>query len=801
MELLLKHDADVNKAKSDGATPLFAAAQQCAAFLPPGFWQSLILDACVFGRNHPKVSQLLVDGGADPSMAMKKTGTTPVVIAQKNGHSDVIRVVETTPGPSDKAKNDVKAAKERQEKAAAEAKADASAAKAKAKADADAAAEAAAAEKEAAEAKAKAAAEAAAAKEAEEAEEAEAAAAAAAAAAKSKTDEEKARIRKTFEKNKWVKIDDLDDADAVEFMSNIVEQSYSVGEEVITQGNDGDFFYGLETGECEVLVDGKKVATLGSGVCFGEISLIYGTPCAATIKVSKDATVWKIGRSTFEELRETDGEGLVSKSEEQKRRIDETFASCRWINFKELVNPDLLYTSLVEETRVPGEAGDLITQGERGEFFYGIEYGECDIFVGTKKVATLTAGQSFGELALMNGKPCAATVRVAKETKLWKLDSGTFKVLLMRGAQGQLARKKTFLTHVALLSTLDDKELETVADNLEQVEFQPGEAIINEGEEGDSLYIVDEGSARATKSGVEHPLMEYEKGEWFGELALIKDQKRGASVHAIGKVTALRMPRETFESFLGKCEEIVKRDAEKYELVNKQIGSSDEPETPRTAARISGSLELLHELHALPGGKECADCGEANPNWGSSNTGALICLSCSGVHRHIGPDYSKMLSVKLDAWEPHLVENMRKGNAAVNAEMEALLAPADKPTPGYDRVLLENFIHSKYVLRNFCEGGSGKVEPMPGRKDEKRSTDNIGMVVMIGVMFTTIKCVRNLGGVTACEGQIDGAPRGGATRNKPKKGKKVVRAASMQNACLSASCSRAYCSFQPNTRC
>ena len=736
-------------------------------------------------RNHPKVSQLLIDGGADPSMAMKKTGTTPVVIAQKNGHSDVIRVVEATPDPSDKAKKAENEHAKQKVAAAQKAKDNASAAKA-AQTKTDAAAGAAAAEAKAAKAKAakaKADAEAAAACLAVEAaaaaaaeeEAAAAAAAAGAAAAESKTDEEKARIRKTFDGNKWVRIDDLEDADVESLMRDTVEQSYSVGEEVITQGNDGDFFYGLEEGECEVLVDDKKVATLGNGVCFGEISLIYGTPCAATIKVSKDAKIWKMGPSTFEEIRETDGEGLVSKSDEQKQRIDDTFASCRWINFKELVNPDLLYTSLVEEIRVPGEAGDLITQGERGEFFYGIEYGECEVFVGTKKVATLSSGQSFGELALMNGKPCAATVRVAKETKLWKLDSGTFKVLLMRGAQGQLARKKTFLTHVALLSTLDDKELETVADNLEQVVFEPGEAIINEGDEGDSLYIVDEGSARATKEGIDHPLMEYEKGEWFGELALIKDQKRGASVHAIGTVTALKMPRKTFETFLGKCEEIVKRDAEKYEIMNKQIGSSDEPETPRTAARISGSLELLQELHSLPGGNECADCGEAKPNWGSSNTGALICLSCSGVHRHIGPDYSKMLSVKLDAWERHLVDNMRKGNTAVNAEMEALLKTSDKPKPGADRVALENFIHSKYVLRNFCEGGSGKIEAMPGRKDEKRSTDNIGMVVMIGVMFTTIKCVRNLGGVTAVEGQIDGAPRSGSTRNKPKKGKKVVR--------------------------
>ena len=35
----------------------------------------------------------------------------------------------------------------------------------------------------------------------------------------------------------------------------------------------------------------------------------------------------------------------------------------------------------------------------------------------------------------------------------------------------------------------------------------------------------------------------------------------------------------------------------------------------------------------LPGGDKCCDCGAPGPNWASSNTGALICLPCSGVHR------------------------------------------------------------------------------------------------------------------------------------------------------------------------
>eukprot|EP01052_Picozoa_sp_SAG31_P020765 SAG31_NODE_1576_length_7838_cov_5.738468_4_plen_100_part_00 len=45
---------------------------------------------------------------------------------------------------------------------------------------------------------------------------------------------------------------------------------------------------------------------------------------------------------------------------------------------------------------------------------------------------------------------------------------------------------------------------------------------------------------------------------------------------------------------------------------------------------------------------------------------------------------------------------------------------------------------------------------------------------MIGVVFTTIKSVKDVGGIDKVFGQIEGAPRGGETRNKPKKGKKIL---------------------------
>lgn len=625
---------------------------------------------------------------ADPSLAMKASGTTPLGIAEKNGHSDIVEIVNS--------------------------------------ADADKATEAPAQESEESEESDD---------DVEEAEPEEIRGSA-------KSDDEKKRIDDTFRASKYIIMTDVDEDEqdlAYRMMESVVLKS---GEEVVSQGDVGEYYYGIEAGQCEVLVDGNSVAKLPAGAAFGEISLIHGTPCAATIRVTEDATLWRLEAETFNDIRVRDGEGFVEKSDEVKQRIDETFATCRWIDFKTLTNPSLLYTSMMEETREPGEGGDLITQGEDGRFFYGIEDGEVEVLVNGKHVAKMGSGSSFGELALMNKTKCAATIRVTKPCRLWKLDQDTFDILLMRNANSQLGRLKSFLTHVALLSSLTNKELDSVAEQLKTVKYSANDTIIEEGDEGDSLYIMDEGTARATKQGIDDEdgepkvLMEYEKGEWFGELALMGNAKRGATIKAVDSVKCLQLPRSTFEAFMGKCEDIVKRDKEKYDMVNAALKAAEgQPETPRSQSarqkgRVDGSMDFLAELQRLPGGMNCADCGEAKPTWGSSNTGALICLSCSGVHRLIGAHNSKMLSVKLDAWEPELVENMKEGNDAVNARLEKLLKPEEKPTPGCKREALEDFIYSKYVAKNFSEGGNGKLEAFPERKDEKRSESNIGMIVM-----------------------------------------------------------------------
>jgi hypothetical protein len=167
-----------------------------------------------------------------------------------------------------------------------------------------------------------------------------------------------------------------------------------------------------------------------------------------------------------------------------------------------------------------------------------------------------------------------------------------------------------------------------------------------------------------------------------------------------------------------------------------------EPETAGEDEEVEGSAELLAQFQASAGNHACADCGRPEPSWASSNTGALVCIQCCGVHRLIGTDNSAPLSVKLDGWSKDLIANMMRGNDTVNAVLEAQLPAESKITPESDRGQVEDFIWSKYGAKSFVEGGSKTLVKMPAERagdSRQRSTSDIGTLVYAGILFITCK--------------------------------------------------------------
>eukprot|EP01051_Picozoa_sp_SAG22_P019411 SAG22_NODE_3572_length_1636_cov_1.163956_1_plen_431_part_00 len=259
----------------------------------------------------------------------------------------------------------------------------------------------------------------------------------------------------------------------------------------------------------------------------------------------------------------------TEKTPEQCERIEKAISGNLLFDGVEGAQKEELFSLMFEKTIAVGDK--IIVQGEPGDNFYIIDQGECDVYVeGPGKVASLSAGDSFGELALMYNAPRAATIEATAPSSLWAMDRMTFRSMLFEKANSKRETYKTFLGKVSLLEPLEPYEREKIADVLEEVSYTDDEEIIKEGDPGESLYILEEGSCVATKliDGEQKVVKEYAVGDFFGELALLTDQPRAASVKAKGPVKCVMIGRKPFTRLVGQCDDILQRNQELYDSVN-----------------------------------------------------------------------------------------------------------------------------------------------------------------------------------------------------------------------------------------
>lgn len=105
--------------------------------------------------------------------------------------------------------------------------------------------------------------------------------------------------------------------------------------------------------------------------------------------------------------------------------------------------------------------------------------------------------------------------------------------------------------HSFLFNSLDDHDLNTVLDAFEETKFSAGENVITQGEQGDVLYLVETGEldcVKKLKQNDEQPtwLKAYYPGDAFGELALLYNAPRAASIIAKTDCVLWALDRETF---------------------------------------------------------------------------------------------------------------------------------------------------------------------------------------------------------------------------------------------------------------
>ena len=101
------------------------------------------------------------------------------------------------------------------------------------------------------------------------------------------------------------------------------------------------------------------------------------------------------------------------------------------------------------------------------------------------------------------------------------------------------------------MQNMDHYERSKLADAVKEIKFNKGDEIIKQGTPGDAFYILVDGFAKATKNGNEKTVMNYKAGDYFGELALLRDEPRAANVIAETACKCISLERSSFKRLLG----------------------------------------------------------------------------------------------------------------------------------------------------------------------------------------------------------------------------------------------------------
>lgn len=230
----------------------------------------------------------------------------------------------------------------------------------------------------------------------------------------------------------------LDQEQMQEVLDAMFEKAVKPGNEIITQGDDGDNFYVIDSGKYDIYVstdskNRKLVGNYNNEGFFGELALMYNMPRAATIVAATDGIVWGLDRQTFRRI-------VLKTAFNKRKKYEKLIEGCAMLKSLDMYERMNVCDALTSQAFSNGER--IIAQGDKADCMYFVEEGSVRVAMVNKKpgadpkattekeISRVGPGGFFGELALVTRRPRAASVYAIGPTKCAVLDVHAFERLM-----------------------------------------------------------------------------------------------------------------------------------------------------------------------------------------------------------------------------------------------------------------------------------------------------------------------------------------------------------------------------------
>ena len=310
---------------------------------------------------------------------------------------------------------------------------------------------------------------------------------------------------------------------------------------IVTVGEEGDAMYFLEEGEATVEINGAVVMRYSRGDYFGELALLNNEPRKATVTAGTDgARCLKLSRVAF-------GTFAAKLSFKQRLEMYDYSKSAASQNEPDMHEEDTESEpedeSFMDDIDRAQQDGMVSIRALRGGII------RAGVEPESPKVGNLGKGEVFE--VLEKGVSSGGTNRIRMARGWVSMTAKSGKPLCVQEAAVQL-----LLSKMPLLQALDETERGKIAEVLEGEQIEAGHPIVTVGEVGDAMYFLEEGEAVAEVKG--EVVKRYARGDYFGERALLKNEKRAATVRAADDgARCLKLAQSSFEQFKSKLDRSV----------------------------------------------------------------------------------------------------------------------------------------------------------------------------------------------------------------------------------------------------
>ncbi|UCC88844.1 MAG: cyclic nucleotide-binding domain-containing protein [Anaerolineales bacterium] len=352
-------------------------------------------------------------------------------------------------------------------------------------------------------------------------------------------------------------------------------ETYQSGELIFAQGAESDALYLIKEGWVKLTDNGGRavIATLGPGSLLGETDFFIGAERSMTARASSPLSIWVLDENAILDLIEEHSEiglklGLAMGTgiAQYEQYLMGHLGHISFMQNLDDLERQAVAKRLTPQRYAPSEA--IFRSGDAATGLYFIETGSVRL-IGDDDYTELGAGDTFGEMAVLSGKPHPNTAQAATASTVWQLSPADFarlaeaypsvRSILSRNLRSRLSaadvvQAVSVLQRMPIFANLPREVLDEVASQLLLRHTPAGEVIYLPGDPGDAIYFVESGQVEITSENGDRRemLARLIPGDFFGETALLTGKSRSVTARAVVHSNLWVLYRTDFDNLLVK---------------------------------------------------------------------------------------------------------------------------------------------------------------------------------------------------------------------------------------------------------